>query len=127
MSEKVKTPTRMLRYSKSWYLYSRYVFFVQKLFYKKITAEGLENIPMKTPLIYAPNHQNALLDPLLIIATCKRQIVFLTRADVFLNKFVTKFFNWLKILPVYQIREGRENLPKNYTSFDQIIDVLEHN
>ncbi|HQP04781.1 MAG TPA: lysophospholipid acyltransferase family protein [Bacteroidales bacterium] len=119
-------PERMLRFSKSWSIFSKYAFFVHRLFYKSIVVEGFENIPRNVPTIFAPNHQNALMDPMLIIATARQQVVFLARADIFKNKFIAHILMWLKILPVYRIRDGKNNLEKNDESFHQVIEVLEH-
>ncbi|HOE04136.1 MAG TPA: 1-acyl-sn-glycerol-3-phosphate acyltransferase [Bacteroidales bacterium] len=126
MTRKTSIPANMLRYSPMWNLFSKYVFFVHRLFYRTIAIEGLENIPSGEPVIFAPNHQNALMDPMLVIATCKQQVVFLARADIFKNPLLRRFFHGLKILPVYRIRDGKENLGKNDESFEQIIEVLEH-
>ena len=37
------------------------------LFYQAIDLAGLENIPESGPLIVAANHQNALVDPILLL------------------------------------------------------------
>ncbi|MDA3819534.1 MAG: 1-acyl-sn-glycerol-3-phosphate acyltransferase [Candidatus Delongbacteria bacterium] len=88
-------------------------------------VEGKENIPKNAPVIYAPNHQNALMDPLAIVFTAHQQVVFLARADIFHIPLLPGFFRWLKILPVYRIRDGKENLSNNEYSFDAVIKVLE--
>jgi len=71
------------------------LFFLQK----KITVHGTENIPKKGALLFIPNHQNALIDALLIPTTNKRNIHFLSRAAVFKNKNVAKFLSTLNMLP----------------------------
>lgn len=126
MMNKKRTPKHLLRYSWTWQLFSVYVMFIHRLFYKSIIVEGKENIPESGPVIYAPNHQNALMDPMLVLHATGKQIVFLARADIFSNSFLSSVFRWLKILPVYRIRDGKKNLSKNDESFDMIVDVLEH-
>ncbi len=103
-----------------------YIFFLHRLFYKEIIVEGKEHIPEKGPLIFAPNHQNALMDPLAILFATSRQIVFLARADIFRNPLLRKIFYWLKILPVYRIRDGMDQLKNNDQSFDAAVEVLQH-
>jgi 1-acyl-sn-glycerol-3-phosphate acyltransferase len=90
-----------------------------------MVIEGKENIPKEGPLIFAPNHQNALMDPLAVLFTCFRQIVFLARADVFKNKILAKVFYFLKILPIFRIRDGKDNLQNNDETFNTAIHVLE--
>jgi 1-acyl-sn-glycerol-3-phosphate acyltransferase len=123
---KTKTPKHLLKHSWTWQLFSVYVMFIHRLFYKSIIVEGKEKIPESGPVIYAPNHQNALMDPMLVLHATGKQIVFLARADIFSNSFLASIFRWLKILPVYRIRDGKNNLAKNDESFDMIADVLEH-
>lgn len=91
-----------------------------------IVVEGKEHIPEGGPLIFAPNHQNALMDPLAVLYASGRQIVFLARADIFRNHILRPVFHWLKILPVYRIRDGKDNLQNNEQSFDTVVSLLEH-
>ena len=83
-------------------------------FYKKVTYIGLENIPQDKPVLIAPNHQNALMDALAIIYAQKgKQPVFLARSDIFKNSFIAKMLFFLKILPVFRLRDGKEKLKMN--------------
>ena len=109
-----------LLYKIGWY----YVYISHKLFYSKIVVKGLENIPSDSPVILAPNHQNAFMDALKIVCSFPGQTVFMARADVFQNKFLAKIFRFLKIMPVYRIRDGYENLEKNDAIFNEAVDVL---
>jgi len=93
-------------------------------YYRKIHIEGLENIPKDKRVIVAPNHQNALMDALAILMTQKGQPVYLARADIFKNKRVAGILEWLNILPVYRMRDGRDELGKNEEIFDKAVDVL---
>ena len=58
-------------------------FWHNNFFYRKIIVLGLENINPGDHLIFAPNHQNALMDALAVLFTHKGQPVFLARADIF--------------------------------------------
>ncbi|RLD67120.1 MAG: hypothetical protein DRI84_03315 [Bacteroidetes bacterium] len=95
------------------------------LFYLRLESMGKENIPKRKAMIYAPNHQNALMDPLAITFTNPRQIVFLTRADIFSKPLLLKIFTSFKMLPVYRIRDGAENLKNNERIFNKSVEVLE--
>ncbi len=50
--------------------------------------------------------------------------VFLARADIFENPTIRAILTFLKILPVYRIRDGQSNLTKNNDIFDLSRDVL---
>jgi len=99
-------------------------FWHDKIFYRKIIVVGRENIKPDCHLILAPNHQNALLDALAVLFTMKGQPVFLARADIFKNKFIASLLYFLKILPVYRIRDGFSNLKANDEIFRKTIDVI---
>jgi 1-acyl-sn-glycerol-3-phosphate acyltransferase len=93
-------------------------------YYKKIKVVGRENIPKKGAILFVCNHQNALIDPLLIGTTNHRSTHFLTRAGVFKKKLVIKLFNSVQMIPIYRIRDGYETLSKNDAIFDKCIHLL---
>jgi 1-acyl-sn-glycerol-3-phosphate acyltransferase len=124
---KNKTIRHITTYSWSYRIASIFVDLMHFLFYRKIVVEGKENIPKNEPVIFAPNHQNALMDPLAILFTSNQQVVFLARGDIFHLPIVPGFFRWLKILPIYRIRNGISSLKNNDDSFDVAIKVLEKN
>ncbi len=97
------------------------------LFYKKIVVVGRENIPQSEPIVFAPNHQNALMDALAIVSTCWMQPVFLARADIFKNPIIARILKFLRIMPVYRIRDGKDELAKNDEIFNKSMSVLENN
>jgi 1-acyl-sn-glycerol-3-phosphate acyltransferase len=94
-------------------------------FYKRYENIGKKNIPKKKPIIFAGNHQNALMDPLAIIFSSTKQPVFLTRADIFAKPILLKIFTYIKMLPVYRIRDGAKNLKNNELIFDKSVEILE--
>ncbi|MCG8306274.1 MAG: lysophospholipid acyltransferase family protein [Cytophagales bacterium] len=101
-----------------------YVFIASYLYFRKLRIVGRKNIPVKGPLIYAINHQNALLDALLLSVVSRRNPHFLTRADVFKNRFADKFLRGLKMLPIYRIRDGFDSVKMNEAIFDAAKDIL---
>lgn len=95
--------------------------------YRKIEYRGCENIPEGEHYIIAPCHQNALMEPMLVLNMLRKPVVFLARADIF-KKPVTRFFlNWLRISPVYRIRDGRDQLGRNEEIFNNAREVIEKN
>jgi 1-acyl-sn-glycerol-3-phosphate acyltransferase len=102
-------------------------FWHDNIFYRKIIVLGVENINPDDHLIFAPNHQNALMDALAVLFTHKGQPVFLARADIFKKKVFASILYFLKILPVYRIRDGFSALKANDEIFLKTIDVLRNN
>jgi len=101
-------------------------FWHDNVFYRKVIVMGIENINPDDHLIFAPNHQNALMDALAVLYTHKGQPVFLARADIFRKKLIASFLYFLKILPVYRIRDGFSALRANDEIFLKTIDVLKN-
>ena len=103
-----------------------YVRFGFWLTHKRIVVTGRHLIPKGKPIIFAPNHQNALMDPLALVCTNPHQSVWLARADIFKSKRVSAILKYLKLLPVYRIRDGKDNLSNNEEIFAQVIQLLEN-
>jgi 1-acyl-sn-glycerol-3-phosphate acyltransferase len=93
--------------------------------YRRVTVRGRENLPENEAYIIAPCHQNALMDALLILLVKPRPIAFLARADIFQKKAQAKALNFLRIGPVYRIRDGRDQLSRNAEVFKNSREVLE--
>lgn len=98
--------------------------FATRSHYNRFTIKGKENIPSDGDIIIAPNHQNALMDTLLLLCTTRKPIVYLCRADIFANPIIASILHWLKILPIYRIRDGKDNLSKNEEIFNLSKGVL---
>ena len=98
-----------------------------KGYFNKIVIEGKENIPKNTPILLVANHQNALIDPLLLATHTGLKPSFLTRASVFKKSFVAKLLNFIHMLPVYRVRDGFSTIQQNQTTFDQTYEVLRGN
>lgn len=93
--------------------------------YRSVIIKGKENLPKQSAYILAPCHQNALMDALLILLTHPGPVAFLARADIFQKKAQAKALNFLRIGPVYRIRDGRDNLSRNDQVFKNSRQVLE--
>lgn len=93
-------------------------------FFKRIIVVNQKNIPENGPILFVANHQNALVDALLIATNNRRQTYFLTRADAFKNKLVQYLLERLKMLPVFRIRDGISTVNQNNAIFEQCFDLL---
>jgi len=101
-------------------------FWHNNVFYRKVIVLGRENINPDHHIIFAPNHQNALMDALAVLFTNNGHNVFLARADIFKKKTIAAILYFLKILPVYRIRDGFSSLKGNDDIFTKTIDVLKN-
>ena len=116
----------ILKHSAVYSLVKSHVMFTFKRFYGEYIVNGKENIPTDVPVIFAANHTNALMDPLAVISALPKetQIVYLARSDYFRNKKMKNILLYFKILPAFRMREGIENIYKNYEVFDACVEVL---
>ncbi len=115
------------RYDIFYQLLKKYVdFWHNYIFYRRVIVLGKDTIDFSVPTILAPNHQNALMDAMAVLCTLDRQLIFLARADIFRKKFVAKVLYFLKMLPVYRIRDGFEAVKQNDDTFRDTLRVMEN-
>lgn len=120
MSEKKPIDAWALDY----WLLQRYAKLCFNLYYRKVEVVNLHNIPANQPVILAPNHQNALMDAMVLVCNTPYQNVFLARADIFKGRRLIRFLTFLNIMPIYRIRDGIENVKKNDVVFEKTLQVL---
>ena len=107
-----------------WYHSLRlYVWCGLHYYFRQIIIHGKENIP-KGPVIFAVNHQNALLDALLIVCPNSYFTHFLTRADIFKKPFLRWLLSTFKMLPIYRLRDGWQSLGENQNTFDTCSEIF---
>lgn len=93
-------------------------------YFKRIKVVNATSVPKTGAVLFLANHQNALLDALLIAIKNGRFCYFLTRASVFKNPLISKILKSLLMLPVYRIRDGWSNLSKNNAIFRKSAKLL---
>ena len=101
-----------------------YVDITLRLSYRTIRYVGREKIPQDGAVIYAPNHTNALMDALVILAMDRKAKVFVARADIFKNPLLARIFTFLKILPIMRMRDGMDEVRRNNETIEKAVDVL---
>lgn len=96
-------------------------------YFKRIRVRGKNHIPKGKPVILVANHQNALIDPLLLATHTRLNPWFLTRAAVFKNPIIAKILNFIRMLPVYRVRDGFSTIQQNQQIFDKTYEILKDN
>jgi 1-acyl-sn-glycerol-3-phosphate acyltransferase len=81
---------------------------------------------IQKPHMFTLNHQNALMDAMAILFAANRPLVFLARSDIFKNPKIASILYFLKVLPVFRIRDGFENLKNNDEIFVNTVRVLHY-
>ena len=121
MSRKVK---KIQDYDRWYAMLRHYVDLALKLSYRTLRYVGRERIPQDGAVIYAPNHTNALMDALIILTMDRKPKVFVARADIFRKPILAKIFAFLKIMPIMRLRDGVDEVKKNYETIEKSVDVL---
>jgi len=95
------------------------------LFFRSVRINRPDLLRVKGPLLISANHPDSFLDAVLLDSLFAQPIWSLARGDVFKNKFITRILTAIKILPVYRVSEGVENLSTNYETFDSCKEIFQ--
>jgi len=94
------------------------------LFYRRVEVIGLEHVPASGPLIVAANHQNALVDPMLLLATIPRQLRPLAKAPLFRHPLIGPFLRLAGALPVHRRQDSGSDPAQNTAMFRAVAATL---
>lgn len=92
--------------------------------YRRFEVHGKDALPKDGSLIFGINHSNTLMDALVILASSDHKKVFMARGDIFKNPTVAKILNFLRILPLFRIRNGIAAVRNNSETIDKAVDVV---
>ena len=102
---------------------------VVHVFFRQIVVVGVENIPPEgTPVIFAGNHPNSLLDPAILLSTCTRVVHFAAKDTLFRSPFARWFLGALGAVPIRRRMDHAqaEGQPlDNSATFERLVDALE--
>jgi 1-acyl-sn-glycerol-3-phosphate acyltransferase len=103
-------------------------------FYGDIQMVGAEKIPVSGPLLIAVNHQNALVDSLIVGWLVPRRIAMTAKATLADNPFIAILFRILHVVPLRRVSDEvrkQNGLPvdrsRNEQAFTEIFNLLERN
>jgi glycerol-3-phosphate O-acyltransferase/dihydroxyacetone phosphate acyltransferase len=94
------------------------------VFYRRIETAGLEHVPARGPLILAATHQNALIDPMLLIAIIPRRMVPLAKAPLFRTPVIGGFLRAVGAIPVHRRQDSPDGATDNREMFRQAAATL---
>ena len=92
--------------------------------YRRFEVHGKEHIPKDGALIFGVNHSNTLMDALVLLSSNNARKVFIARGDIFKNPIIAKILNFLRILPIFRIRNGVAAVRQNDDSLNKAVDVI---
>ena len=93
--------------------------------FRRYKVVGYDNIPKNAACIFAANHTNTLMDALVLLCMTHEKKVFIARGDMFKKQFIAKIMHFLRILPIYRIRDGFKSVKDNNTEIiEKAADVV---
>lgn len=98
------------------------------LFFRRVVVKDVHRLPKNRPVVLVANHQNALLDPVVLCVSTSLQLHWLTRADVFKSRPADWFLRKINMMPVYRERDRVADLhDRNNEVFRQCYDRMKSN
>ncbi len=106
-------------------LLQRFLRALVHVFFRQVAVVGLEHVPGEGegPVIFAGNHPNSLLDPILVIVTAGRIVHFAAKDVLFRSALLRVFLRGLGAVPVAR-RSDHGGAVDNVDAFDQLYAVL---
>ena len=75
-------------------------------------------------MVFGVNHSNTLMDALVLLSSDNIKKVFIARGDIFKKPSVAKILTFLRILPIFRIRNGVAAVRQNDDSLNKAVDVI---
>jgi 1-acyl-sn-glycerol-3-phosphate acyltransferase len=83
------------------------------LFYRRVEIAGADRIPATGPLVVAANHQNAMVDPMLLLTTVPRRLRPLAKAPLFRYPLIGSLVRLAGALPVERRQDAGSDPARN--------------
>ncbi len=77
-----------------------------RIFFRRIEIAGIERVPEGSPVIFAVNHPNGLIDPLFLLCFAPRPVSFLAKAPLFRTPLIGWFARAFDSIPVYRKQDN---------------------
>jgi len=95
------------------------------VFYRRLDVAGLEHVPARGALVVAANHQNGLVDPMLLIAALPRSLRPLAKSGLFRHPIVAPFLHLARALPVHRRQDAGSDMAGNTRTFRAVGRALD--
>lgn len=90
-----------------------------RFYYPNIEISGGERIPVTGPLLLAANHQNSLMDPVMVGIVARRPVRFLAKAPLFQVPIFGNILHALGMMPAYRRSDDPSQTHRNLESLSQ--------
>jgi 1-acyl-sn-glycerol-3-phosphate acyltransferase len=96
------------------------------VFFRQIEVEGRQNVPAQGPVLFVPNHTNALVDPLLLVIALRRRVTITAKNVLAQNPLLGLLMSGLGVVTFHRREDvGKGAEPrKNVRSLERCQTVL---
>ncbi len=107
----------------------RFARLLVRIFFRHIEVEGLEHVPAQGGGLVVSWHPNALVDPVLILATMPRPVIFGARAGLFRWPLLGWMMKAAGTVPIHRVQDGEGVSPErrrvaNLRSLDALAQAV---
>lgn len=99
---------------------------ISRVFFRQVEVVGLEGVPREGegPVIFAGNHPNSLIDPVVIIAFCGRVVHFAAKDELFRSRLLGAVMRGLGAVPIARRADHGGGEVSNDSAFAALTGVL---
>lgn len=87
-----------------------------RVYYPNVEISGVDRIPASGPLLLTANHQNSLMDPVMVGLTARRPVRFLAKAPLFQIPIFGNLLHALGMMPAYRRSDDPSQTHRNLES-----------
>jgi 1-acyl-sn-glycerol-3-phosphate acyltransferase len=98
--------------------------FLLRIFFGRVDVVGEVMVPLARPLLYVANHNNSLVDPLLVLGFLPGRPRFLAKATLWRNPVLRPFLALGRVIPVYRRQDEGFDAARNDETFARSREVL---
>jgi len=91
--------------------------------YYRLKVSG-EPVPHRGPVILVANHNNALLDPVMVSVAARRPVRFLAKAPLFTDRYLRVLVRAAGSIPVYRKTDDPSQTRRNAEMFPAVLQAL---
>lgn len=93
------------------------------MYYAPIRITGRDNIP-QGPVLFVANHQDSLLDPVLVASAARRNVRFMAKATLFDVPVLGTVMHGLGMIPAYRAQDDAAQVKRNLEILDRAAEAL---
>ena len=91
--------------------------FLVAVFYRRVEVAGLERLPLSGPLVVAANHNQGLMDGILLVAALPRRLRPVAKAPLFRYPIIGQLTRLSGAIPVHRRQDERSGAIDNQAMF----------